>query len=182
MARDPQAKLIFVARDTANTKLINALRHVRDLRAAGADDWECKVLNIFVKYLEAIGGDEDLRRLPMQMYFAKQQEIERARRRRAGKSGATAPYGKMEAMAFAAAAVTVLKRQGQGSIPEMLNLVARTAGIDRRALENFRDNINRGLLARASESYNRMIGEIEAAGWRPAKIIKNLKNLDEFVS
>ena len=123
MARNPEPKTIVlpaIVIDDARKKLVYALRRARDKQTAGADDWECALLYIFYKYLEAIGIDEDLRRMPMQMWFAKQHEVEQARRRQAGKSGTTMPVGTMMAMAHAAASVTVLKRQGQGNISELL--------------------------------------------------------------
>ena len=169
----------MAARD-AQTKLIEALRVVRDRKAAGADDWEFSLLRTFLKYLEAIGVEPALRTPLMKMYLAKAHEIEQARRRQEGKSGTPAPADKTLPMEFAAAAVTVLKRQGKGNTGEVLTSVARAAGIDRKALKSFRDNINRGLLDRGSEHYNSYVQHIEVLP--PAEIIKSLATLRGFVS
>lgn len=177
------AKLIeafVVTLDDPRAKLIEALRVVRDRQASGADDWEYSLLLTFKKYLEAIGVEPDLRTPLMKMYLAKAHEIEQARRRQEGKSGTPMPLDKMNAMAWAAAAVTVLKRQGKGNTGEVLTLVARAAGIDRKALKSFRDNINRGLLDRGSEHYNSYVQHIEVLP--PAEIMKSFATLRGFVS
>ena len=166
----------------ANAKLIEALRVVQDRQASGADDWEFSLLRTFVKYLEEIGVERELLLPIWRMSVTKWNEIENARRRQEGKSGTPAPADKTLPMEFAAAAVTVLKRQGKGNIGEVLTLVASAAGIDRKALKSFRDNINRGLLERSSEAYKRHIQQIEAEGWLPAEIMESLATLRGFVS
>ena len=104
----------------ARVKLIEALRIVRDRQASSADNWEFSQLRTFVKYLEAIGIDPDLRLPVWTMYIAKWNETQKARRRKAGKPGTPMPFGKMAAMAFAAAAVTALK--GKGPVDMVLRL------------------------------------------------------------
>jgi hypothetical protein len=165
----------------AKLKLIEELRVVRDRQIAGADDWQYSLLHTFEKYIEAIGVEPNLRTPLMKMLLTKQHEIAEARRRAEGKSGAPPmPLAKMNAMAWAAAAVTALKRQGKGSTAEVLTLVARTAGIDRKALKTFRDNINRGL-GRGSEHYNSYVQHIEVLDLRPAEILQTLATLHGFV-
>lgn len=164
--------------DIAHAKLIEALGVVRDRQAAGADDWEYSLLRTFVKYLEAIGVDRELRAPLWKMYIAKWHEIEQARRQD-GKSGAPPmPLGKMNAMAVAAASVTVLK--GQGGVDKALALVARAAGIERKALKTFRDNINRGLLPRAADFHRQYVTQFK--DWPPEEVKKALPLLRGFVS
>ncbi len=179
------AKLIetsLIALVDAHAKLIEALRVVRDRQAAGADDWEYSLLRTFVKYLEEIGVDRELRAPLWKMYIAKWHEIEQARLREDSnsKSGAPPmPLGKMNAMVVAAASVTVLKEQ-QGGLDKALAFVARAAGIERKALKNFRDNINRGLSPRAVEYYQQYVTEFK--GWPPEEVKKALPLLRGFVS
>jgi hypothetical protein len=177
------AKLIeafVVALDDSRAKLIEALRVVRDRQASGADDWEYSLLRTFVKYLEAIGVDRELRAPLWKMYIAKRHELEQAKRREEGKPGTPMPLGKMNAMVVAAAAGTVLHQQGKGKIGDVLAFVARAAGIERKALKSFRDNINRGLSPRAAESYQQYVTAFKDRP--PEEIKKFLPLLRGFVA
>jgi len=156
----------------AYAKLIEALRFVRERQASGADDWEYSLLRTFTKYLQAIGVDRDLIAPVWTMYIAKIDEIEKARRRKEGKPGTPMPVGRENALAFASAAVTVLKKQGSGKIGDVLTSVARASKIERKAIKNFRDNINRGLLSpRASQYYKEYVRALKTL---PPEVIMEL--------
>ena len=76
MARDPKAKTItlpVIVIDDARKKLVlRASPRSGQSKPTSADDWECALLFIFYKYLEVIGVDEDLRRLPMKKMWVRE--------------------------------------------------------------------------------------------------------------
>ncbi|TBB88095.1 hypothetical protein [Rhizobium ruizarguesonis] len=131
----------------AHDQLIASLEVVRKAFDAKADDWQFSLLRTLREYLRAIGVE---RRLidPVQAFLLQQtDDISLERRRAAGRTGTPVPIGASGAMAYAAAAVTSLKVRHGIRLPIALASVTKAAGMDKKALKDFRENISRKRVA-----------------------------------
>jgi hypothetical protein len=148
----------------AHAKLITELTKVKEQRDRGDDDWEWSLLRVYWKFLEHMRVPKELIAPAQAMLLAKQSEIEQARRRHAGDRRTLKPSSETVPMAAAAALVTALAKHVD--LPRALQVISRKSGIDRKKLENFRDNCHRARLSPETlKGYTEMLATIEREQW-----------------
>lgn len=165
----------------AHDKLIASLEMVRDAFDAKADDWEYSLLRTFREYLRATGVE---RRLidPVQASLLKRtDEIFLERRRTAGKNGTPDPIGASGAMAYAVAAVTSLKLRHGVRLADALASVSKAAGMDKKALKDFRENLSRKRVA-AGALTTHDIAMAEMREFSAEAILAAVKGIGKFVA
>jgi hypothetical protein len=165
----------------AYVKLVEELTKVKAQRDRGGDDWEWSFLRVMLKYLEALRVPKELIAPAHAMLLAKRSEVETGRRRRAGDRRTLKPSSETVPMAAAAAFVTVLAKHVD--LQRALQIVSRKSGIDRKKLENFRDNCHRARLSPETlQSYNDMLAIIEREQWSVKDITEASARIREFVT
>jgi hypothetical protein len=164
--------------EESRQKLIEALRVVRAAFDDGADDWRHRLMRTFREYSLDIGVDRELLDPLQKMLIETDDAILKARRRKDGKRVKRLPLNHSLTRAFAAACVTELKRRGEyQTIPKAEHAVARIAGIERKTLKQFRDELNRGRGPMAV-GYSQQLAKIEQ--WSTFEILSALKRLAVF--
>jgi hypothetical protein len=95
-----------------------------------------------------------------------------------------APIAEQMALTTCAATVTAISKRTQARIPDALKRVASASGIDRRALGNWRDNINRAVKSDfVLGVYKEYLAELRAMGDEQfeSEALKRIAGLGGFV-
>jgi hypothetical protein len=164
-----------------NAKLVEELAKVKAQRDRGDDDWEWSFLRVMWKYLEALQVPKELMAPAHALFLAKRSEIEQARRRRAGDRRTLKPSSETVPMAAAAALVTALAKHVD--LPRALQVVSRKSGIDRKKLENFRDNCHRARLSPETlKGYTEVLATIQREQWSAQDITEASALVRGFVT
>lgn len=132
----------------AHVKLTKSLNEVsKDYSKGDDDNWRPELLVCLRVFLHDIKIHGRLVEPLDKLIADERNEIELRERRTKGERGNPRLGTETAAMICAAAAVTALK-QGEDrlTIDKALDAVARASGLDRKRLENFRNNLHRGLL------------------------------------
>ena len=163
----------------AYVKLVEELTKVKAHRDRGDDDWEWSLLHVMWKYLEMLQVPKELIAPTQAMLLAKASEIERGRRRRAGDRRTLKTSGEIAPMAAAAAFVTALAKHVD--LPQAFQVISRKSGIDRKKLENFRDNCHRARLSPETlKGYNDTLALVEREQWSVEDITEASARIREF--
>ena len=164
----------------ARAKLIEELEKVKAQCDRGDDDWELSFLRLMETYLDALQVPKDLIAPVNAMFVAKGSEILQARRAQAGDHRTVKPASETLPMVLAAAYVTALAKHVD--VPRALQVVSRNSGIDRKKLENFRDNCHRARLSpEPLKAYNDALALIERERGTVKQITEASKRVRGFV-
>ena len=161
--------------------LIHSLETVRKQLEDGADDWRYSLLTVFREYLRALGVE---RRLIDPVEKFRLETGDRIRHARGGQEEAPRNTSPGIAMAYAAAAVTALRQWHDWKLPDAIASVARTSGIDKGDLKNFRDNLSRGARhgpAGAHEAYDKVLDDMRDRQYSPDMILGAVAGLGVYL-
>ena len=169
--------------DDPHAKLVQALTVVRKRFDEDADDWQHSLLRTYREYSLAIGIDRRLLHPLQKLLFEVDNLILNERRRKSGKQGTPMPRDKASALTFAAAAVTLMKKRGDyATVEQAERAVAHAAGIERKTIKTFRDNLNRGKAPElATKAYQDILKKMKT--WPTQALLKeSLPGLGRFVT
>jgi hypothetical protein len=170
--------------DDPLVKLRQALETVRKCFDDGADDWQYRALTTYRHYLQARGFERRLIDPIEAMVLANGDATLLARRRAEGVIGTPKPSGEKLALAYAAAAVTTLRLKHGMKLPEALTAVAKSSGLDKGTIRNFRNNLSRGgnrVPAGAKENFDRAMSELRDLEYSAVEILTSVAGLGKFV-
>ena len=166
-------------RDEADRLLVASLREVRQAFDNDEDDWRHRLLRTYREYFKAIGLERPLLH-PLQRML---NEVDDAiLKKRSGRTRKATPLGRSLALTVAAACVTVLYERGDYKpVAKAVQVVAKTSGIDRKIIKEFRDNLNRGRAPTvATNSYKEMLAAVR--DWPTDGMLReSLVGLGKFV-
>ncbi|OWJ74619.1 hypothetical protein CDV49_19075 [Haematobacter genomosp. 1] len=106
------------------------------------------------------------------------------RKRAQGRIGTTKPSRKVYPLAYAAAAVSILKDKHGEDLQDALAEVARASGISKSQLKTFRDNLSRGgdrIPKAAAGMYRSVYDEMRDLTYQPSEILIAVKGIGRFV-
>lgn len=169
---------------SAHASLLAALEEVRRRFEAGSDDWQYGLLRTFREYLREIGVD---RRLidPVQVMLMQNADATLLQRSRdEGQIGKKKPSKDVLPLAYAAAAVSILKDRHDFSLSEALAAVARASGFQKTKIRTFRDNISRGgdrIPKDAPGAYRAAYNEMRDGSYQRDDVLAAVSRLAKFV-
>jgi hypothetical protein len=166
-----QKKLPPTAKDLRDGfwELIYELCLAREVRALLPDSYADRLwaVTATIGFLRITGFPEALIK-PLMDLIGDLEDLTQAAWRR-GKPGKPMPFNKLVRGVCAAAAVTALSEKGS-SVPEALRMVCKKSGFEQTWLRDFRLNILRGNIERASRIYGVALAKCREGA--PAAILK----------
>jgi hypothetical protein len=167
--------------EATHGKLLASLLEVRKKFDENEDSWRERLVQTFLKYLQAIEIEPDL----CGPVFAFRNELANARflaeRKLSGKKGKPLDPNSAHTLAAAAAAATVLKDHHDYTIPAAIKAAANSIGVKIKRLSTFRSNVSSGNLSGAiRQNYDQFVVEFKT--WPASVILENLTKLRRFVS
>jgi len=173
---------VLVDQTEAMERLQEALEDVRRRFDERTDDWEYGVLLAFRQHLRAVGIERRLIDPVQAMMMARHDAVVLARRRAEGKTGTPKPSLSVAAMAYAAAAVTTLRVRHKMKLGEALAEVSRASGIRERDIREFRDNLSRRRVPKASTAaHDAAMKEMRDREYTADDILAAVAGLRRFV-